>query len=180
MDRLQSKAQNRTHFRIYSAVQSKMKEIDALCQALREKKLKSKQAAFNYYYADFCAAKDLYGWEKVAKFINHETSDSLAVSAYKSMWKRAKKKVGQELGLPSKTTITEHRKTKQATTTNKYSNDAAFKEYVKACFNNESLAKRAINGKVSVSQIRAWNCPNQIRLGTTLSNYIMNNKKELA
>lgn len=158
-----------------------MKEIEALCQALREKKLKSKQAAFNYYYADFCTAKDLYGWEKVAKFINHETNDSLAVSAYKSMWKRAKKKVGQEqeISAPSKTTITEHRKTAQTTTaTSKSSDDTALKEYLKVCFNNESIARRAINGKVAVSQIRAWNCPNQIRLGTTLSNYIMNNKEE--
>ncbi|WP_447836272.1 hypothetical protein [Aeromonas salmonicida] len=69
-----------------------MKEIEQLCQALIEKRFKSKQVTFNYHYDDFCAAKGLYGWERVTKYINEVTGAELAVAAYKSMLKRAKKK----------------------------------------------------------------------------------------
>lgn len=68
-----------------------MKEIEELCEALKKKSFKSKQATFNHYYDNFCIAKNLYGWERVARFINSETGDNLATSAYKSMYKRAKK-----------------------------------------------------------------------------------------
>jgi hypothetical protein len=70
-----------------------MKEIEQLCLALIEKRFKSKQVTFNYHYDDFCAAKGLYGWERVTKYINEATGTDLAVAAYKSMLKRAKKKV---------------------------------------------------------------------------------------
>ncbi|WCH54188.1 hypothetical protein [Aeromonas salmonicida] len=69
-----------------------MKEIEQLCQALIEKRFKSKQVTFNYHYDDFCAAKGLYGWERVTKYINEVTGADLAVAAYKSMLKRAKRK----------------------------------------------------------------------------------------
>jgi len=70
-----------------------MKEIEQLCQALIEKRFKSKQVTFNYHYDDFCAAKGLYGWERVTRYINETTGADLAVAAYKSMLKRAQKKV---------------------------------------------------------------------------------------
>ena len=70
-----------------------MKEIEKLCQALIEKRFKSKQVTLNYHYDDFCTAKGLYGWERVTKYINEVTGADLAVAAYKSMLKRAKKKV---------------------------------------------------------------------------------------
>jgi hypothetical protein len=50
----------------------------------------------------------------------------------------------------------------------------ALKEYLKVCFNSESIAKRAIEAQVSIEQINEWDCPNQVRLGTMLSNYIRN------
>lgn len=46
--------------------------------------------------------------------------------------------------------------------------------YLSVCFNNERLARRAIEGGVSIEQIKEWQCPNSIRLGTTLSNHLQN------
>lgn len=159
-----------------------MKEIEELCKALKEKSLKSKQATFNRYYDDFCAAKDLYGWESVVRFINTETGDNLAVAAYKSMYKRAKKKVSVSAGNKKFTQPTKaaERQTDKALEQrgsiqeNDKPDNLTTQEYLKVCFNSESIAKRAIDAGVSVDEIKGWNCPNQIRLGTTLSNYIRN------
>ncbi len=159
-----------------------MKEIEELCKALKEKSLKSKQATFNHYYDDFCAAKDLYGWESVVRFINAQTGDNLAVAAYKSMYKRAKKKVSVPAGNKKFTQLTKiaERQTGKALEQrgliqeNDNPDSLTLQEYLKVCFNSESIAKRAIDAGVSVDEIKIWNCPNQIRLGTTLSNYIRN------
>lgn len=45
-------------------------------------------------------------------------------------------------------------------------------DYLKVCFNSESIANRAIEAGVSIEEIRSWECPNQIRLGTRLSHFI--------
>lgn len=45
-------------------------------------------------------------------------------------------------------------------------------DYLKVCFNSESIANRAIEAGVSMEEIRSWECPNQIRLGTRLSHFI--------
>ena len=45
-------------------------------------------------------------------------------------------------------------------------------DYLKVCFNSESIANRAIAAGVSIEEIRSWECPNQIRLGTRLSHFI--------
>ncbi|SUC49252.1 Uncharacterised protein [Plesiomonas shigelloides] len=68
-----------------------MKEIEELCEALKKKRFKSKQTTFNHYYENFCAAKNLYGWERVTRFINSETGENLAISTYKCMYERTKK-----------------------------------------------------------------------------------------
>ena len=47
-------------------------------------------------------------------------------------------------------------------------------DYLKVCFNVESIAKRAMEAGVSIEEIRSWECPNQIRLGTRLSHFIRN------
>jgi hypothetical protein len=69
-----------------------MKELEGLCRALKEGGFKSNQAAFNYYYDDFCKAKEILGWEKVIRFINNEVGKNLTINTYKSMFERAKKK----------------------------------------------------------------------------------------
>ncbi len=45
-------------------------------------------------------------------------------------------------------------------------------DYMKVCFGSERIAKRAIEANVSIEEIRSWKCPNQINLGTRLTNYI--------
>ena len=167
-----------------------MKEIEQLCQALIEKRFKSKQVTFNYHYDDFCAAKGLYGWERVTKYINEVTGADLAVAAYKSMLKRAKKKVESSPQPETKSAV-------KKVTTNAFSTivkkeklehdnnpdlDAlldrlgaeagTLADYLKVCFNSESIANRAIEAGVSIEEIRSWECPNQIRLGTRLSHFI--------
>ena len=47
-------------------------------------------------------------------------------------------------------------------------------DYLKVCFNSESIANRAIAAGVSIEEIQSWECPNQIRLGTRLSHFIRN------
>ena len=47
-------------------------------------------------------------------------------------------------------------------------------DYLKVCFNSESIANKAIEAGVSIEEIRSWECPNQIRLGTRLSHFIRN------
>ena len=47
-------------------------------------------------------------------------------------------------------------------------------QYKKVCFGVERLAIRALDADVSIETIKSWKCPNQVNLGTTLSNYIQN------
>lgn len=160
-----------------------MKEIEELCKALKEKSLKSKQATFNHYYDDFCAAKDLYGWESVVRFINTETGDNLAVSAYKSMYKRAKKKVSAENEQTVQPTKKSERKTDKAieqhrpVQTHHSVDSVELKEYLNACFNNKKIAQDAIDNEVSVETIKSWGCANFVQLSTALGNHIRSKRK---
>ncbi|STK10703.1 Uncharacterised protein [Escherichia coli] len=73
-----------------------MQSIDAflspLCEAIRNEKLKSKQAAFNLYLQEILEAKKTYTWEQICTYINQNTDSTLAVRAYRNMVERAKKK----------------------------------------------------------------------------------------
>lgn len=73
-----------------------MQNIDAflslLCEAIRNEKLKSKQAAFNLYLQEILEAKETYTWEQICTYINQNTDSTLAVRAYRNMVERAKKK----------------------------------------------------------------------------------------
>ncbi|EBX4916063.1 TPA: hypothetical protein N3472_005156 [Klebsiella pneumoniae] len=44
--------------------------------------------------------------------------------------------------------------------------------YLDACFKNERLAQRAIDGEVSVEMIESWKAPNSQRLSSILTNYL--------
>lgn len=46
-------------------------------------------------------------------------------------------------------------------------------EYMKVCFHNERLARRAIEGSVSIAIIESWKAPNAQRLSTILTNYLL-------
>ncbi|EGY9047104.1 hypothetical protein H9J88_004445 [Escherichia coli] len=73
-----------------------MQSIDSflspLCEAIRNEKLKSKQAAFNLYLQEILEAKKTYTWEQICTYINQNTDSTLAVRAYRNMVERAKKK----------------------------------------------------------------------------------------
>lgn len=156
-----------------------MKEIEELCKALKEKSLKSKQATFNRYYDDFCAAKDLYGWESVVKFINTETGDNLAVAAYKSMYKRAKKKVSIKHEPPATEQGAVANRNPATTTPKKaISLDGIDQNsYLQACFNNKIIAQEAIDNEVSIETIKSWGCANFVQLSTALGNHIRSKRK---
>ncbi|EGZ0822440.1 hypothetical protein F0287_005258, partial [Escherichia coli] len=66
--------------------------LSALCEAIRNEKLKSKQAAFNLYLQEILEAKKTYTWEQICTYINQNTDSTLAVRAYRNMVERAKKK----------------------------------------------------------------------------------------
>lgn len=66
--------------------------LSPIYKALREKKLRSKQAIFNLYLPLILEAKQIYSWAQIAEHINTNTDSELATSAYINMTDRAKKK----------------------------------------------------------------------------------------
>jgi len=157
-----------------------MKELDALCKTLKEGRLKSKQAAFNLHYDELCKAIGIYGWGNIANFINSCTEKNLTVKTYKNMLDRAKKKVSVSNPKPAQPSSKPGRQTENpieqrgSIQAHEADYSIVLNEYVRVCFNSESIAKRAIEAQVSIEQIKEWDCPNQVRLGTMLSNYIRN------
>ncbi|UCQ29629.1 hypothetical protein DCF83_18085 (plasmid) [Edwardsiella tarda] len=73
-----------------------MKNLDellsSLCEAIRDKKLKSKQAAFNAFLEEINKAKELYTLEKISRFINENAELNLSMDTYRTMIDRAKRK----------------------------------------------------------------------------------------
>lgn len=149
--------------------------LHQLCEAIRNKKTKSKQAAFDMFFTDLTEAKKFYSWEQIADYINTSTGDKVAPAAYRNMLTRTKNKNGFTKSIKTHTdrhieSSTVHEDIESVHVKN--DNDIA--KYLVVCFNNERLASRAIAGGVSIEQIKSWQCPNAIRLGTTLSNYLQN------
>lgn len=71
--------------------------LSPLCDAIRDKKHKSKQATFNLYLPDLLQAKEIYSWKQISEYINTHTNSNIALLAYRNMVARAKKKVeGQQ------------------------------------------------------------------------------------
>ncbi|MGP3284137.1 TraK family protein [Serratia bockelmannii] len=54
-------------------------------------------------------------------------------------------------------------------------NDELLNQYLDVCFRNKNIAMRAIANSVPIEKIIEWKAPNATRLGTLLTNYIMNN-----
>ncbi len=146
-----------------------------LCEAIRNKTTKSKQAAFDMFFADLTEAKKFYSWEQIADYINTSTNDKVAPAAYRNMLTRTKNRNGFTKNIKEHTdrhielgAVNEDLESAHVIE----ANDIA--KYLAVCFNNERLASRAIAGGVSIEKIKSWQCPNAIRLGTTLSNYLQN------
>ncbi|MGO4746737.1 hypothetical protein [Serratia quinivorans] len=149
--------------------------LHRLCEAIRDKTTKSKQAAFDLFFSDIIEAKKFYSWEQITCFINTATNDDLAPAAYRNMLTRTKNK---NRVLKEKTPYSIRNREQIINQDDKEPasiNDTSdLGSYLAVCFNNERLASRAMTGGVSIEQIKTWQCPNAIRLGTTLSNYLQN------
>lgn len=152
--------------------------LSPLCEAIREKKQKSKQAAFNNFLPKILEAKKFYSWDQISLYINNETDSKLAVRAYKNMVVRAKKQHSQpEVKNETKGKITSEIVTSKQVEKASVDVDLDAQDlnnYLRVCFNSERIAKRAIEAGVSIEEIKSWKCPNQINLGTKLSGYIQN------
>lgn len=163
-----------------------MKDLDdllgSLCVAIKDKKLKSKQAAFNLFLSEIGDAKSLYTLEQICECLNRNTGLSLSNDTYRTMIDRAKRKQSIQKGKPKsiKNPIgVEVAIDKKESVTEKSSIDVDvdpqnLNNYLRVCFNSERIAKRAIEAGVSIEEIKSWKCPNQINLGTKLSNHIQN------
>lgn len=53
--------------------------------------------------------------------------------------------------------------------------DDLLSQYMEVCYRQERIAKRAIEKGVPLEQIKEWNAPNKVRLGTLITNYEVKN-----
>lgn len=155
--------------------------LKELCEAIRDGKLKSKQACFDYFVKDLIEAKKFHSWQSITTFLNQETHDSLSIDTYRFMFKKAKSrnsedsnnKSGKSGNNPSLVKpVIETRSSGDPEKITYDADDVA--AYMKVCFGSERIASRAIDAGVSIDEIKSWKCPNQVNLGTRLSNHIQN------
>lgn len=52
--------------------------------------------------------------------------------------------------------------------------DSKLSSYMKVCFRNERIARRAIEKNISIETIESWKAPNQTRLSNLISSYTDN------
>lgn len=156
-----------------------MKELDALCETLKEGRLKSKQAAFNLHYDELCKAISIYGWGNIADLINNCTKENLTIKTYKNMFERAKKKASIKHETPA-TGQGAVANRNPATTTKKKAmslDGIDQNSYLQACFNNEIIAQEAIDNEVSIETIKSWGCANFVQVSAALGNHIRSKRK---
>lgn len=68
-----------------------MKELDSLCQAILEKKIKSLQKCIDLHQEDLVTAKELYGWRKITNYINQNAGINLKETFLTNMFYRSLK-----------------------------------------------------------------------------------------
>lgn len=146
------------------------KKLKPLADSLQNS-LTSKQHAFNSHknIVDDCKLNGINN-KLIVEAINSHLPESakMTLSYFKNLLNRAKTKT---ITASTKEKLTYHSKTDTELTSHQPENLA---DYLKVCFGAERLAIRAMNAGVSIETINSWNCPNQIRLGTILSNHIQN------
>ena len=163
----------------------RMKNLDellsSLCETIRDKKLKSKQAAFNAFLEEINKAKELYSLENISKFINEKTELNLSVDTYRTMIDRAKRKKSTNVEVKT----SQKRKFNNETEDNSNSiinirqkkpPVSNYSDYMNVCFNKEKIVQQAIENNVSVETIRSWGCANFVQVSNTLGNYIRNKR----
>ncbi|EDW8942669.1 hypothetical protein A4O59_004296 [Salmonella enterica subsp. enterica] len=56
-------------------------------------------------------------------------------------------------------------------------NNGILNEYLSTCFNNRSIAEKALDNQVSIETIKSWGCANFVQLSNALSKYLRNKGK---
>lgn len=158
--------------------------LDPLCETLRERRLKSKQAAINKNIDVILKVKEFYSWEQITNYINIATEDNLKVSAYVSMVKRGRKAAAKNIvnkikdkikdkdqfSLPRKiinpVAVTDNKEVNDpATISNLTINDFPYKEVTKNLLEEYKAAlpqvglvslKKLIRYGVSVEEFLSW------------------------
>lgn len=194
VDNVQNCVQNTVHldFLVTSweimevRIGGRMKNLDellsSLCEEITDKKLKSKQAAFNSFLEEINKAKELYSLENISKFINEKTELNLSIDTYRTMIDRAKRKQSVsnvEVKTSQKRKINNEKEKDNNSIINvrqKQSSVSNYTDYMNVCFNKERIVQQAIENNVSVETIRSWGCANFVQVSNTLGNYIRNKR----
>lgn len=142
--------------------------------------LTSKQHAFNASrnIVDECKFNGINN-KLIVEAINSHLSDNekITLTYFKNLLARSKSK--SDTTITKRTSESLSKDSLSASTKTEASVQAIHSkdeiaDYMKACFGAERLAIRAMEAGVSIDTIKSWKCPNQISLGTRLSNHIQN------
>lgn len=86
--------------------------------------------------------------------------------------------IGEQKNTSEQKKLTEEKKKEKTPTeiiiSRNKDNDDLFQSYLDACFKNKIIATRAFENNVPIEKIIEWKAPNSTRLGTFITNYIMN------
>lgn len=155
--------------------------LESLCEAIRDKKLKSKQAAFNLFLSEIAEAKNSYTLEQICDCINRNAGLSLSNDTYRTMIDRAKRKQSitkTKTASRAKPNAESGAADKNIKVREKFISPSTddYKDYMNVCFNKERIVQQAIENNVSVETIRSWGCANFVQVSNTLGNYIRNKR----
>lgn len=149
--------------------------------------LASKQHAFNSHRGAIdeckkCGISNQLITDAINAYLNED--DKISLSYFKNLLVRSKGKnktaQSESTGVTTPTNGNTFAKQESVKSTHSSDNkkeapiseNASLIDYMKVCFGSERIAIRAIEAGVSIDEIKSWNCPNRINLGTKLSNYI--------
>lgn len=139
--------------------------------------LTSRQFAFNYSrgIVDECKENGIRNKHIVEAINSHlPAGEQINLNYFKNMLARSKRKENK----PSEEAMNEvlpkgnrPDPSKDSLSPQEHSNEE-FNAYLCVCFNNERIARRAIENKIPIETIRSWQCPNVVRLSNVLGNHI--------
>lgn len=151
-----------------------------LAESMRDS-LASKQHAFNSHRAtiDICKTNGISN-QLITDAINSHLNDEerITLTYFKNLLVRSNKYVQRtkdKVSVSHTSKIQVRDKDESVhTEINSYQDSDTLSAYMKVCYGSERIASRAIEAGVSIDEIKSWKCPNQVNLGTRLSNHIQN------
>lgn len=154
--------------------------MEPLAESMRNS-LASKQHAFNSHRAiiDICKTNGISN-QLITDAINSNLNDEekITLTYFKNLLIRSNKsglKIKDKVSVSPAAKIQVRDMDESAhTEINSYQDSDTLSAYMKVCFGSERIASRAIEAGVSIDEIKSWKCPNQVNLGTRLSNHIQN------